>query len=99
MKLIKFIGLYAASLSTLVAWGAMFIYRFIDSKKYIKLKVDTKIALTMILVCAVTVFSYYLKNMAFCGVVALGVTIYAFLINKNSLSSILKLMKSKILKK
>ena len=99
IALIKFIGLYAASLSTLVAWGAMFIYRFIDSKKYIKLKVDTKIALTMILVCAVTVFSYYLKNMAFCGVVALGVTIYAFLINKNSLSSILKLMKSKILKK
>lgn len=37
LALIKFIGLYAAAVSTSVAFGAMAVYRYFDLKKYIKL--------------------------------------------------------------
>lgn len=40
LVLIKFIGLYAASISTLVAYFTMSIYRLYDVKKYIKIKLD-----------------------------------------------------------
>ena len=97
--LINYIGLFAASLSTLVAWLAMFIYRFIDSKKHLKLQVDLKLVLSMIAVCLISVVAYYLRNMVLCGIVALGVTIYAFVINKDSMKSITEMMKKKLLKK
>ena len=42
LALIKFIGLYAASLSTLVAYGVMMIYRFIDVRKHVNLVIDKK---------------------------------------------------------
>ena len=62
LALINFIGLYAASLSTVISWLVMFIYRFIDSRKYVKLKVDKKIVISMIIFTIVTLISYYLNN-------------------------------------
>ena len=97
--LINYIGLFAASLSTLFAWLAMLIYRFIDSKKHIKLKIDLKLVLSMIAICSISVVAYYMRNMALCGIVALGVTIYALIINKDSMKSITQIMKKKLLKK
>lgn len=60
--LIKFIGLYSASLSTLFAWMIMSIYRFYDIQKYIILKVDLKMMLIFILEIAICLFTYYYNN-------------------------------------
>ena len=97
--LIKYIGLYAASISTLVAWVTMFIYRYVDSKKYIKLIVNYKLIFSMAIFCTITVIAYYIKNMFLCGIVAIFITIYAILINKDTMKSITQMMKKKILKK
>ncbi len=38
--LIRFIGLYAASISTVVAYLSMAVYRFVDVQKYVKIKLE-----------------------------------------------------------
>lgn len=97
--LIKYIGLFAASISTLVAWVAMFVYRYVDSKKYIKLKVSLKMVLIMIIICTITVITYYIKNMFLCGIVAIFISIYAFYINKDTMKALTQMMKNKLIKK
>ena len=48
--LIKSIGLYAASISTVIAYALMFIYRWIDVKKYVKFNVN-KILMFALIIC------------------------------------------------
>lgn len=59
LALIRFIGLYAASISTLVSYASTALYRRIDIRKYIKIKVNVKnILLNSVAVVFVTL-SYY----------------------------------------
>ena len=94
--LIKFIGLYAASISPLVAYLAMFIYRYIDSKKYVKLTVNKSIVISMIATTVISTVTYYLKNPTIQILVALIVTIYALYINKHSAKFIVQSIKNKM---
>ncbi|MBR0485381.1 MAG: oligosaccharide flippase family protein [Oscillospiraceae bacterium] len=50
MALIHFIGLFAASCSTLLSFILLFLYRLIDVKKYVKLTYDKKHIAVMILI-------------------------------------------------
>ena len=99
LALINFIGLYAASLSTVISWLVMFIYRFIDSRKYVKLKVDKKIVISMIIFTIVTLISYYLNNNILSIIVALLITIYAVCINLKNVSFLYKAVKDKFAKR
>ena len=82
LALIKFIGLYAASVSTLVAYAVMMIYRYIDIKKYVKVTIPLRKIIATILIVAIVFVSYYYRNIIICGVV-LGVTVvYSLLDNK-----------------
>lgn len=59
---IHFIGLYAASISTAVSFGAMFIYRFWDVQKYVQIKTEKKKTLIFVLsVCICLLFFYQNK--------------------------------------
>lgn len=99
LALINFIGLYAASLSTVISWLVMFIYRFIDSRKYVKLKVDKKIVISMIIGTIITLVSYYLNNNILSIVVALLITIYAVCINLKNVNFLYKAVKDKFAKR
>ena len=77
----------------------MFVYRYVDSKKYIKLKVSLKMVLIMIIICTITVITYYIKNMFLCGIVAIFISIYAFYINKDTMKALTQMMKNKLIKK
>ena len=61
--LIRYIGLFAASISTLVSYFVLMIYRIIDVKKYIKLNYDYKFISEMILFGIILLFTYYIKNL------------------------------------
>lgn len=61
--LIRYIGLFAASISTLVSYFVLMIYRIIDVKKYIKLNYDYKFISKMILFGIILLFTYYIKNL------------------------------------
>lgn len=97
--LINHIGLYATSTSTLIAYLSMFVYRYIDSKKYVKLTVNKKLIISMVIMFAAAIIIYYLNNKMVQAVCLLGVIIYAIVINKKSFSFILKTISKKFEKK
>ncbi len=96
--LIKKIGLYAASISTIIAYFAMFIYRAIDCRKYVKYKMDVKMLVTLFIAFTLTFVMYYI-NISWLNVIMLvGIVIFAILYNKNSFKSLGKIIKRKFSK-
>ncbi len=80
--LIKFIGLYAACISTLISYMVMAIYRYIDSKKYANYKLDIK---NIIIFTIIFILSYimYLINNIFINTINLIIAlVYIFIVNK-----------------
>lgn len=93
--LIKKIGLYAASLSTAIAFLAMFIYRTIDCKKYVNFKLDMKMIVLLSIMYAITFVLYYI-NISYLNIAMLVlVLLFTVIYNKNSLKTIKKILKKK----
>lgn len=96
--LIKSIGLYAASISTVIAYALMFIYRWIDVKKYVKFNVNKILMFALTIMYGITIFTYYLKNTTISVIVLVIVVIFAIIINLNSVSYLKQIVKDKIKK-
>ena len=96
--LIKSIGLYAASISTVIAYALMFIYRWIDVKKYVKFNVNKILMFALIIMYGVTIFTYYLKNSMISVIVLVIVVVFAIITNLNSVSYLKQIVKDKIKK-
>lgn len=94
LLLIKFIGLYAASISTFVSYFAMAIYRLYDVKKYINIKIDKNFAKVSTIIAIMLCISYYINNLYINFLSIVVVIIYSFIINKKSIKMILSLIKS-----
>lgn len=60
--LVSKFGLYAAAISTLISYIIVAFYRYVDVKKYIKLKVDTKIFIITIMLFIINSTLYYMNN-------------------------------------
>lgn len=98
IALIKSIGLYAASISTVIAYALMFIYRWIDVKKYVKFNVNKILMFALIIMYGVTIFTYYMKNTMISVVVLVIVVIFSIITNLNSVSYLKQIVKDKIKK-
>lgn len=96
LTLIKFIGLYAASISTLVAYYSMLIYRFIDVRKYVKLNLDKKMLLRTLVMVVFLLFAYYLNNFILNIIMVLVTIIYSIMVNRKNITAILGFVKTKI---
>ena len=97
LLLIRCLGLFAATLSTLLAYFIMFIYRYIDiRKKYIKLKFNIKVLISSMVVLIIIIPIYYYGNVILQMAGMLISIIYAFFINKNSIDFIKRIIKRKI---
>lgn len=94
--LIKFIGLYAACISTFVSYLYLSIYRCYDCQKYVKFKINLKkIIIIMISYLFVTLF-YYCK-ITWLNIISLVYTILISLyINKNFIIEIKTIISEKI---
>ncbi len=95
LSLVNFIGLYAASIATAISYFAMTVYRAIDSRKYVKLKVNKNVVISYIIILIITIVFYYIQIKPICLVLAIIVAIYAVIINKNSIKFILNLLNKK----
>lgn len=62
LLLIKKIHLYAASISTLVAFAVMFIVRYVDVNKHIKVRIESKVLTSTILLGILLGPVYYSRN-------------------------------------
>lgn len=94
--LIKHIGLYAASLSTLTGYFVTLIYRIWDTKKYLNIKYDTKQILGIFVSMISGVILYYLNNKILLLTAIPILAIFAYLMNKKLINDIFAIVESKI---
>lgn len=95
--LISFIGLYAASVSTMVAYASMAIYRYIDVRKYVNVQLNKKLIFATIIAGIVILSSYYINNFYLNYFVFMFTIVYALVLNHDFLKSAWNLVKSKII--
>lgn len=86
--LIKYIGIFAAALSTVMAFLIMSIFRMIDVQKYVKLKIDFKENSKIFLLFLIALVLYYLNNKLISIVYLVITVIYVFIDNKKYVYSI-----------
>ena len=98
IALIKFIGLYAASISTLVAYLAMSIYRYCDVQKYVKIKINKRFVIIATIISCIIIIIYYLKNIWLSSIGVLIIIIFAIIFNKDIILSIINIIKKKVIK-
>lgn len=98
LLLIKFIGLYAASISTLLSYLIMGIYRYIDCKKYINIKVNFKSLGIFSIIFFISSLIYYINNFYFNIINLLFVIFYTIAVNKKIIYKIFGLLKKKLIK-
>ena len=97
LVLIRFIGLYAAVISTFVAFFVMSIYRLMDaSKRYFKIKIDMKFIIQSLIALVFVFVSYYINNIYLNVFVVLFAVLFAIYINKDSFDIIFKLFTKKL---
>lgn len=94
--LIKVIGLYAAALSTMLAYFSMMIYRHFDLKKYLNIKYEKGLFIKTILIFTFAIILYYQRNMILNVVNLVVVCIYAFILNKDFLLSTYRTIMKKL---
>ena len=101
IALIKVMGIYAAAISTAVAYGIMMIYRHIDLQKYIKLKIENKMIYILLIVFLETVIFYYINNILLNIVNLIFIVLFTFFINRKTIKNVIILIleKANILKK
>lgn len=94
--LIRKIGVWAAILSTIIAFGSMTIYRIMDIRKYVKLKVDYKFLIfSFILFFGVTFI--YLKNNFILNIInVFSCFIFLIVFNKNMIKNLLNFVSEKL---
>ena len=94
--ILKVLGIYGACLSTVIAFLAMFIYRYIDLQKYIKLKLNIKFVISFIIIMCLSNYLYY-KNNYYWNIINLCIIIsYSFFINVNFIKEIIQIIINKI---
>ncbi len=96
LALIKFMGLWAAAISTMISYFVMMVWRHIDLKKYVNIKFEKGILIKTILIFAFTIILYYQRNIYLNIVNFVVVAIYAFCMNKEFLMSTLKTVFGKL---
>jgi O-antigen/teichoic acid export membrane protein len=94
--LIKPLGIYAAALSTTISYFVMMLYRHIDLKKYINIKIETSLIIKTIIMFSITIFVYYLNNIWLNIINLIIVLIYCVLLNKVFLFSTYKTVLGKL---
>lgn len=96
--LIKYIGLYAAAISTIISSLMVYYYRKAKLDKYIKLVKDNNIfthIIMVILMCS----SYYLRKYIVCAITLIIAILYSYYINRNLINGMLRKVKSLLRRK
>lgn len=82
LLLIKFIGLYAASISTLVSYLVMAIYRYKDVQKYVKINLDRNYLIILAILIPIILISYYVNMFCLNLIMLAFIIIFAIISNK-----------------
>ena len=94
--LIKYIGLYAASISTFMGYFITMIYRIIDTKKYLNIKYSLYKYVKIIVGILFSTIIYYINNKLISIITLPFFICIALWVNKDYIVLIKKLIKGKI---
>ena len=95
--LINKIGLYAATISTLISFLILLIYRYIDiRKKYFTIRIEKKFVISALVVTSFICMCYYINNVYINWISLIVVIVYSFILNKNSVKLFLELISKKL---
>ena len=97
VAMIKVIGIWAAALSTLLSFLIMSIYRYIDVQKYVKLKVDKRLAVILLSLTLVCLILYYIKSTPTTVANMVIITVSTIILNKGMIKTVAKAVKAKFL--
>ncbi len=97
--LIKLIGIYAAPISSVIAYVTILVIRYVAVKKDIGKSLDFKKHATLTAAFIVTSVCYYVNNLYLCAAVLVADIIICFYINKGSLASFKDMIFSKFKRK
>ena len=97
LLLIKKFGLYAASISTLIAYLIMAIYRYIDIKKYLKIKLNFKKISVFFIAFFISSDLYFVNNLWGNIFNLLFVIAFCIILNKSFLITAFYKVKNKFL--
>lgn len=95
LVLIKSCGLYAAAISTLIAFFMLFIMRYIDVKKYVDIRLSTKNILAMILFFISGILIYEINNIYLNAVNLIVSIVLLGIFNKKEIITILTKLKKR----
>lgn len=96
LLLIHFIGLYAASISTLIAYGVMMVYRCIDVQKYVKITIPVSKILKAAVVAIIVGIAYYLPWKGLQVLALVLAVVYSVVENQEFLLSMLKTLGDRV---
>ena len=96
LVLIKFIGLYAAVISSFIAFFTMSVYRYIDIRKqYFKIEVDGKLVIKALFALAIVIPCFYINNVVL-NIISLAVAVvFAWNVNYKSIGAIIAMVKKR----
>ena len=90
LVLIKYIGLYAASISSLVAYGINTVWRYFDLKKYVNVRMQKSVLISSIIALVIVCIGYYSENHVACVSCLIFAIIYSIVINRDILILVMK---------
>ena len=78
---IKYIGLFAAALSTMISYMIMAIYRHLDLRKYMNIKIESDLLIKSIFMFTFVIICYYINNIYLNIFSLVTAIIYSYLMN------------------
>lgn len=94
--LVRYIGLYAASISSVVAYGVLLLTRYFDIRKFIKIQMKKSVVLSVVAVMLLDFVVYYIRNPWLSVLNILFVVGYVIFLNRKMVYEIKKMLEGKI---
>lgn len=94
--LVQHIGLYASSISSVVAYGVMLAIRYVDIKKYMQIRIKKTMVIAVLIGMIVTFYVYYLQNTWISMLHLIGVILFTIYLNRKILKEFIKTIKQRI---
>lgn len=93
---IKIIGIWAAVFSTLISFMLVAIFRYLDVKKYVRLKIELNYLIVFFVLIIINVYLYYLNNIIGNFINLIVMTITFIIINKKIIMDKISKLKRKV---
>ena len=97
--LVRFIGIYAAAVSTLLSCIYIMLYRLIDIRKYVKIELDKKLYILSSFAFLFLVVIYYSNNLFLQTIGLLLTVVVVYFLNRKAAQKIFSLTKNLFTKK